>query len=31
LQIGLNRLRKKAEFLAKTLKSMPQGLKPTLI
>jgi len=28
---GLNRLRKKAEFLAKCLKSIPQGLKPALI
>jgi hypothetical protein len=30
-ELGLNRLRKKAEFLAKSLKSIPQGLKPTLI
>jgi hypothetical protein len=28
---GLNGLRKKAEFLVKALKSIPQGLKPTLI
>jgi hypothetical protein len=29
--IGLNRLLKMAEFQAKTLKSIPQGLKPALI
>jgi hypothetical protein len=28
---GLNRLLKKAEFQAKALKSIPQGLKPALI
>jgi hypothetical protein len=31
IQQGLNRLRKKAVFMAKSLKSIPQGLKPILI